>query len=437
MGKQRRSRAPSQARDRGTTTSTVEVEIERILPGGLGLAHAGGKTLLVALAAPGDRVRVRIERVRGAVAFASIEEVITPSAVRVAPPCPYFGRCGGCDFQQLTYQAQLGAKVEIVRDCLQRIARLTPPAHIPITPAPDPWHYRSRAQWQYDPRRELLGYYERGSHNVCDVVECPVVVPALQEKLTALREEMMAGRLPQDVGEFQAAAGDDGATLSPPLGVESQASREAVETEARGDAGEGDGAARERRADDERESLRTIGGERYRFNAECFFQINHELLAPLILEATREASGGATAVDLYCGVGLFTLPLARRFARVVAVEGNPASCLYARRNLADAGLMNARVEASSVSEWLMRHAAELAPVDFVLLDPPRAGADDGALEGIIALEPRRISYVSCDPATFARDLKILNAHGFRLDSLMAFDMFPQTHHVELVGQLLR
>src|SRR5437588_3484389 len=146
----------------------MEVTIERILPGGLGLAHTEGLTIMVPLAAPGDRLRVEIERVKGNVSFARILEVLTSSPHRVDPPCPYFGRCGGCDFQQLTYEAQLETKQEIVRDCLRRIAHLTPPADIPITPAPDAWHYRARAQWQYDRERKRLGYYERGSHRVCD-----------------------------------------------------------------------------------------------------------------------------------------------------------------------------------------------------------------------------------------------------------------------------
>ena len=126
----------------GGAGAEAEVEIERLLPGGLGLAHADGKTLLVALAAPGDRLRVRVREERGKVVFASIVEVLTPSPARVEPPCPYFGRCGGCDFQQLTYDAQLAAKADIIRDCLRRIARLEPPAHIPVTPSPRQWRYR-------------------------------------------------------------------------------------------------------------------------------------------------------------------------------------------------------------------------------------------------------------------------------------------------------
>src|SRR5437016_13376956 len=128
---------------------TMEVTIERILPGGLGLAHADGQTVMVALAAPGDRLRVRIERVKGSVTFASIEEIIEPSPDRIEPPCPYFGRCGSCDFQQMNYEAQLAAKKEIIRDCLHRIAKIDAP-DFQIVAAPNQWHYRSRAQWQYD-----------------------------------------------------------------------------------------------------------------------------------------------------------------------------------------------------------------------------------------------------------------------------------------------
>lgn len=387
----------------------VEVEIERIVPGGLGLAHAAGYTLFVTLAAPGDRVRVGVERVRGKVAFASVVEIITPAPVRVEPPCPYFGRCGGCDFQQLTYEAQLEAKVEIIRDCLRRIARLEPPAEIQITPSPAVWRYRSRARWQHDPVHQFLGYYELASHRVCDVTECPVVLPEVQDKLSHLRATLASGAF-EETEEFQAVAGDDGVSLLPPV-----------------------------EAADAGERFRVLAGERYRFNADCFFQINHALLEPLLNAALKHAQDetrGGTAVDLYCGVGLFTLPLARRFARVVGVEGNASATAFARLNLADARLSNAEINTARVGDWLARHAASLTPVDFVLLDPPRAGADAETLAGILALRPRRIAYVSCDPATLARDLRGLAAAGYTLHSLAAFDMFPQTHHVETVAHLL-
>ncbi len=401
MSKQTQPRPPLRAGD------VLEVEIERLVPGGAGLAHAHGRTLFVPLTAPGDHLRVRVERVRGTVAFATLVEILAPGPARVEPPCPYFGRCGGCDFQQLTYDAQLAAKVEIIRDCLRRIARLDPPASISITPAPDVWHYRSRARWQHDAAQQRLGYYELASHRICDVAACPVVLPEVQATLTRLRTCLSAATLPRDVAEFQAVAGDDGVSLAPPVDDE-----------------------------DKRERLRVIAGERYRFDADCFFQINHALLASLVGAALGDAHG-ATAVDLYCGVGLFTLPLARRFTHVAAIEANPRACAYARRNLAAAQCTNARVHTSLVGPWLTHHAHEHAHVDFLLLDPPRAGAEPEAIRGILALRPQRIAYVSCDPATLARDLRALADGGYNLDSLAAFDMFPQTHHVESVARLTR
>src|SRR3954469_24041241 len=260
------------AGERAGATEELEVTIERILPGGVGLAHAEGRTVFVALAAPGDHLRVRVESVRGRVLFASIVEVLSPSPARVEPPCPYFGRCGGCDFQQLDYRAQLFAKVEIIRDCLRRVARIEPPSEIHITPSPLEWRYRSRARWQHDPVRNFLGYYERGSHRVCDVVECPVAAPEVQDRLTRLRELMRDGALPPDAAEFEAVAGDEGVALAP-----------AVEPE------------------DEREQTRLIAGERYRFDAGCFFQINHSLLEPLVREGLRDVlkeTEGETAINL-------------------------------------------------------------------------------------------------------------------------------------------
>src|SRR5438067_4737655 len=193
----------------------MEVTIERILPGGFGLAHAEGKTLMVALAAPGDRLRVRIDRVKGNVGFASIIEVVEPSPERNAPPCPYFGRCGGCDFQQLAYEAQLSAKAEIIKDCLHRIGHINTVPDFNITPAPNQWRYRSRAQWQYDPVRQRLGYFESASRRVCDVSECAVLVPELQETLETLRHKMREDLLPDDAKYFRAVAGDEGVSVSP------------------------------------------------------------------------------------------------------------------------------------------------------------------------------------------------------------------------------
>ncbi|MGZ8843943.1 MAG: class I SAM-dependent RNA methyltransferase, partial [Pyrinomonadaceae bacterium] len=198
-----------------THSKQIEVTIERIVPGGLGLAHAEGLTLFVSLAAPGDILRVKIDRVQGKVGFASIIEVLKASPVRVEPPCPYFGRCGGCDFQQLTYQAQLEAKVEIIRDCLHRIARIETPREIPITPSANQWRYRARANWQVDSAAKLLGYFERGSNRVCDVEYCAVLNPQLQETLEKVRAEILAETAARQFRDIDAVVGNEGVSVSP------------------------------------------------------------------------------------------------------------------------------------------------------------------------------------------------------------------------------
>ncbi|MBA3256367.1 MAG: class I SAM-dependent RNA methyltransferase [Pyrinomonadaceae bacterium] len=384
---------------------TLDVEIERLLPGGVGLAHAEGLTLFVSLAAPGDILRVQIDRLQGKVAFASVLEVITPSPVRVEPPCPYFGRCGGCDFQQLNYEAQLQAKVDIIRDCFHRIANMPDLPEIAIHQSPKQWQYRARAIWQFDPQTRHLGYFEAGSHRVCDVEVCAVLVPDLQNALEALRAQIRNDSFPEAVKHVEAVAGDEGVSVSPAWA---------------------DFATKH--------VSRRIGDETYDFNANAFFQINQQLVELLVEEAIRNARG-ALAIDLYCGVGLFTVPLARCFERVVGVESNPIASRFAQMNLHNAQLRSAKVITARVGEWLNGQSLESEAVDLLLLDPPRAGAENSVIRGILAKHPRQVSYVSCDPATLARDLKKLLASGYSLDSVAAFDMFPQTHHVETVVRL--
>jgi 23S rRNA (uracil1939-C5)-methyltransferase len=400
-----------------TEVDTIDVEIERILPGGVGLAHAEGRTILVSLAAPGDVVRVSTERTRGKVVFASIVEILKPSPVRVEPPCPYFGRCGGCDFQQLSYEAQLRTKVEIISDCLHRITHLDPLPEINIHPSPREWHYRARANWQFDPQTRALGYFERGSHRVCDVAECAVLVPDLETVFESLREQIRSGSIELSASDIDVAAGDDGVSVSPGFGGLNE--RNPVAT-APG-------------TDFVPQVSRKIGGETYYFSANAFFQTNHDVLESLIREVVKEANG-STAIDLYCGVGLFTLPLARRFDQVIGVESNRTSAEFARRNLENAHLSNARVINARVADWIQDHSDQ-RHIDFLLLDPPRTGADSAVVKGILSLRPKQISYVSCDPATLARDLKPLLAAGYALEPITAFDMFPQTHHVETVVRL--
>ena len=383
----------------------LDVKIEKIVPNGLGLAFAENLTVFVALSAKGDKLRVKINQIKGKTAFAEIVEITEPSADRTEPRCPYFGRCGGCDFQQLNYQAQLDAKVGIVRDCLTRIGKIIYEPEIPIIGSPKPYEYRSRAQWHVDTRKKKIGYFQRKSHDIIDVETCPIIVPELGEILTELRETIVWESFWSEIVEIETASAG---------GEVSIYSAEIIEPTD--------------------EISFEANGETYRHDATSFFQGNPFLIEQLIEAAVGDASG-ATALDLYCGVGLFTLPLARKFASVIGVEGYDKAVDFAGKNVEQAQFSNVTFQRENVGEWLRENAEKLKNIDFVLLDPPRAGTEKETIESLIKISPKRISYVSCEPSTLARDLKILTENGYSIESITAFDLFPQTHHVETVVRL--
>ncbi len=347
---------------------------------------------------------------RGGASLGKIEAILEPSPERVDPLCPHFGSCGGCDFQQLSYEQQLAAKVDFIADCLRRIGGITYEADIPIVQSPDPWAYRGVAEWQVDPAVGKVGYFARDSHDIEDVEYCPIVEPSLNSALAGVRAKL-AESPASARHEVRAMAGDDWAVVHH---TEESAPPPTV--------------------------TRSVGDETFQLDPRVFYQANAALLEELTEEVVRAfAPKGSrfkpgTAVDLYSGVGLFTIPLARRFKRVIAVESDPLAVHYAELNAKNAGLDNVRIKQAAVESWLLPNARHLGRVDAVILDPPRTGAAD-AVPAIIRLETPKVIYVSCDPATLARDLKSLLAAGYRLDRVTAFDMFPQTHHVEIVAHL--
>jgi 23S rRNA (uracil1939-C5)-methyltransferase len=380
----------------------LEVSIERIVPRGFGIAHADGKTIFVALAVPGDRVRVEIVETKGSIAFAEIVEVLEAGPQRIAPPCPYFGSCGGCDFQQMSYAEQLASKVEIIRDCLRRIAKIDWQGEIAVISSPKEFEYRSRAQWHVDPNAREIGYYARNSRRLIPIEKCPKLVPALNDELARLRDDFPFENVWSDKTFVEAAAGDDAVSIHSPGLIEPP------------------------------EITFTALGEKFTYAADVFFQGNQFLIPQLVETALAHASG-SKALDLYCGVGLFALPMARRFERVIGVEEHPRAIEYAKRNAIANGHSNIEFRTESVRRYLSGDAPK--NVDFVLLDPPRAGTEKETMANLIALNAPRVSYVACEPSVLARDLKRFIEAGYRLDSITAIDLFPQTHHVETVVHL--
>lgn len=380
------------------------VRIEKLVPNGFGIGFVDGKTIFVTLAATGDLLRVRQWEKRKNVIFAEIVEILEPSPDRVAPRCKHVGVCGGCNFQHLSYEAQLAAKAAIVEDCLRRIGKIELEVPVKIIGSPNPFGYRSRVEWHLDPTRRRFGYFKRSSHDVVDVEECPVLMDELQAKLTSLRSEVEWDMLLDSTPSIEASAvpGDvslfSDEVLSPTSEISFKTSHDT-----------------------------------YFYDARTFFQGNLSLIEPLI-EAAVGGAEGECALDLFCGVGLFTLPLARRFKNVIAVESNQRSIQFLTKNAERAGLSNIDIDEDTVSHW-MSECDGNCKVDFVLLDPPRTGGDKLALERIIEFTPRQVSYVSCEPSTLARDLKFLCEAGYKIQEITALDLFPQTHHVETVVRL--
>ncbi|MBC7795696.1 MAG: 23S rRNA (uracil(1939)-C(5))-methyltransferase RlmD [Pyrinomonadaceae bacterium] len=411
---------------RTPTDKTLVVTIERIVPNGFGIAFAENLTVFVSLAVVGDVLRVRVDKLKKNIAFASIIEIITPSQNRVSPKCVYFGVCGGCDFQQMNYAAQLQAKVDIIKDCLSRIGKIDWQKDIEIIASPREFEYRTRVNWKRDESK--FGYFKRDSHDICDVEICPILTEDLQKTLTDLRQD---DAISNSIREIKAVSSESQISI---LLDENGNAFDSDENFYAANFDLSDKAAFEPQSKTARELNLKIGDFDYAFSAATFFQVNHQLLQRFIETALQDASGDF-ALDLYCGVGLFALPLSKKFTKVIGIEGSETSINLAKKNAANADLSNADFETASVESWLTKNVESLQNVDFILLDPPRTGAERETIDFLCALKPRRIVYVSCNPATLARDLRLLTAENYVIENITAFDFFPQTHHVETVVSL--
>lgn len=382
----------------------LSVKIEKIVPRGFGLAFAENLTVFVPLSVSGDRLRVRISQIKKRTAFAEIVEIIEPAPKRIAPPCPYFGTCGGCDFQQMAYETQIETKVGMIRDCLHRIGKIEFEPEIPIIPSPMQFQYRSRARWHLDREKQTFGYFRRDSNDVIDVATCPILTPEMQSTLDKQRQGVNWNLFWSEKPEIEAASGEGGVVSTFSREISKPAAEISVET----------------------------AGETYSYTAETFFQANRFLIEKLIPTAIGDTTGG-TAFDLYCGVGLFSLPLARRFKKVIGVEESTTAIGFAKKNAKSVGIQSLDFSNRSVEQFLFTN--KMKQIDFVLIDPPRSGTEKQTIPQLAALKPRQISYVSCEPSILARDLAVLLDAGYTIDSITALDLFPQTHHVETIVRL--
>jgi 23S rRNA (uracil1939-C5)-methyltransferase len=387
--------------------------VEKLVYGGDGLARLDGRVVLAPFVLPGERVRVASRQEKPGLIRADTLDVLAPAPERTAAPCPYFGRCGGCHYQHAPYDYQLALKRQILAEELRRLGHIEPPEEIGIV-AGEPWGYRNRAQFHIENGR--LGYREARSHELCAIETCPISSPRINELIATLLRMLRDRRWPNFIRSLEVFTDERQVQLNV-LDTAPPVARRFFEWCAEEIPGLVSGA------------LDYEG--RFRVGGNSFFQVNR-FLPDRLVETAVDGAQGESAIDLYAGVGLFTLPLASRFRQVTAVESGRGAAADLQFNAERAGHANVAVEQRTAEDFLA--ALEKAP-DFILLDPPRAGVGKAVVRRLIELRPKRVTIVSCDPATLARDLSALIAGGFRIEAMTLVDLFPQTFHLETVVKL--
>ena len=393
----------------------MNLQIEKLVYGGDGLSRAEGQVVLTPFVAAGETVAVELEPVRAGVRRARLEQVLQPAAARVAARCPYFGRCGGCHYQHLDYATQLQAKREILAETLRRTGHIEAPAEIGVISG-EPYGYRNRVQLHVEDGR--IGYREARSHRLCAIEQCPISSPRINECIAVLNRMVKERPWPRFVESIELFTDESGVQLNVLESAQPVAKRffEWCAAELPGFV---EGPLDYR-----------AGSYQYRVSGGSFFQVNRFLLEPMIAAVTAGHSG-IRALDLYAGVGLFSVPLAERFASVTAVESGTTATRDLRFNAERAGAM-VETETAAVEDYL-RDAGEIP--DFVVADPPRTGLGKRVVERLLHLRPARLHLVSCDPATLARDLAQFQG-AYQLEELTLLDLFPQTFHIETLAKLV-
>ena len=425
-----------------TTPATTLVQIEKPVYGGAFLARVQGKAVFVPLTLPGEQARVRIVEDKRGYARAECEEIVTAAPERIAPACRHFGACGGCHYQHTDYTTQLKIKQTILRETLER-GGVRAPDEIAVL-AGHPWAYRNRIRLAFD-AAENVGYRGRRSHAVIPVSECPIAAPLLMEGAQAVAEmarQFAPALRPTEVALFC----DANETALMASVFIARPAKVLFDEFARSIAGripalKGIELVIDGRADQPPRTLARWGdtslayraaGFDYRVDHGAFFQVNRWLVDALVERVTAGQSG-ALAWDLFAGVGLFARRLTDGFSRVVAVESAPAAIAALEANLS--GTTGTAVRAETAA-FLRRHSKAGRP-DLIVVDPPRSGLGAESTALLAAIQAPALVYVSCDPATLARDLRALLAAGYDLASVALADLFPQTFHLETVVHLRR
>jgi len=440
----------------------LHLTIEKLIYGGDGLARlpadekGRGKAVFVPFVLADEKVAATLVEEKSGFARAQVEKILQASPERIEPRCPYFARCGGCHYQHTGYKHQLAIKASILKENLRRLAKLEMAPEIEVHPSP-PWGYRNRTRLQVRAEGDFaLGYFRTASHSVLPVEECPISSPLINRAIAVLWAMGGAGKIPEELREIELFANEDDTKLQVEMYCDPHKGKprrtkfgQALAEQLKAEMPEvvsayvfvqTIGVARGVQGHITEEPDWTLGPGEFRYRTKTaafrvsggsFFQVNRFLVEELVSIVTANRSG-ELGLDLYAGVGLFTAALDEGFGHIVAVESSHSAAVDLPYNSGP----NVKVVRAAVDEYLAGRGAKLRP-ELVVVDPPRAGLGDRVARAVAQMDARRVTYVSCDPATLARDLLTLTAGGFRLERVHLLDLFPQTFHIESVVELVR
>ncbi len=395
---------------------SADLTIEKLVYGGEGLARQDGQAVLVPYVLPGERVAATTERVKTGLLRGSGPRILAPAAQRVLARCEYFANCGGCHYQHAEYTFQLEQKQAILRETLQRLGGIAYNGDIRVLSG-EPWFYRNRIQLHFANRE--AGFHKAGSRNLCAIDHCYIASPLLVDIIAKLQAAVKEPQWPEFLRSLEIFTNETEVQLHIVDSLRPVAARffewcgtfipslapNAIDYKA--------------------------AGQNYRISRGSFFQVNRFLIDTLVEEVSGSVAG-KWGIDLYAGVGLFSLALAPRFEVVDAVERTGHAYRDLEWNAAQ-GSTNIRAVKAPAEEFLQSLSD---PPDLVLADPPRAGLGNETTAELLRLKPPEVILVSCDPATLTRDLKKLLS-GYRIQKLTLIDLFPQTYHFEVVAHLER
>jgi 23S rRNA (uracil1939-C5)-methyltransferase len=430
----------------------VELQVDRLVQGGDGLADLDGLKVFVRQAAPGERVRARVVERKRDYWVAEVVDILDPSPLRVSPRCPLFGVCGGCHLQHISYDGQLSAKRQMVDETLRRVGRLQVPLR-DVIGAAGQWRYRNKTQYPVGVGVRI-GFFERGSHRLVDVPECLLHPESFDRLRLAVRDAALAAG---ETGYDERTASGNLRHLVVRQSDPAERLLLTVVTRTRSidrrltaalAALEGlDGVIQNINPERTNRILgpedvvlsgqnrlqQTILGRRFRVSSSSFFQVNPSQAETVCREVLRyiEPKGNEVLIDLFCGVGMLSLLVAPNVGRVIGIELDAGAVEDAVCNAEAMGVQNAQFICGDVAQ-----AIDGVPKsDVVILDPPRKGCEPDTIRRIAGLRPHRVVYVSCNPATLARDLAAFRALGYAAREVTPVDMFPQTYHIEAVACL--